>query len=359
MITMNSYQKASSGLLPDFCNNQVILLVMLIAELLAIVLTLSHGGSPREAFAYLGRVSFFIQSITLVDAAILCYGKRWFQRLRPLAMGMLIYVLLQLVTLLFTYLGYALMPANFPIGPADTLNGEHVSLAEALFRNGCISAIITAAVMRYFYLHYQNISRQRTENEAKVQALQARIRPHFLFNSLNTIANLIHAQPHKAEDAVIDLAELFRSTLADRTLISLAEELDISRRYLSMECLRLGDRLEVEWDIPPELEQVQLPALALQPLIENAIYHGIERLPNGGIMTISARKLGDYVEMSVSNPVAAGYSSRHSSGNQLAINNIRQRLSLAYGPSAILSVDEGNARYTVSIRLPVNGLSTS
>lgn len=357
MTTMASYQKASSGLLPDFCNNQAILLVMLIAELLAIVLTLHHGGNLKDAFAYLGRVSFFIQSITLVDAAILCYGKRWFRRLKPLAMGILIYTLLQVVTLSFTYLGYMIIPTGFPAGVAGSPEELRVSLNEALFRNGCISAIITAVVMRYFYLTYENIARQRTENEARVQALQARIRPHFLFNSLNTIANLIHAQPNRAEDAVIDLAELFRSTLADRTLISLAEELDVSRRYLSMEHLRLGDRLEVAWDIPPELEQVQLPALALQPLIENAIYHGIEPLPDGGIMTISARKLGDCIEMSVSNPVATGYRSRHSSGNQLAINNIRQRLSLAYGPSADLRVEKSHSRYTVTLSLPVNGLS--
>lgn len=353
---MASYQKASSTLLPDFCNNQVVLLIILVAELLAIVLTLHHGGNLKDAFAYLGRVSFFIQSITLVDAAILCCGKHWFRRLQPLTMGILIYLLLQLVTLSFTWLGHTLMHTGIPgvaVHPEDQLG----SLGGALFRNGCISAIITAAVIRYFYLHHQNISRQRTENEAKVQALQARIRPHFLFNSLNTIASLIHAQPHKAEDAVIDLAELFRSTLADRTLISLAEELDVSRRYLSMERLRLGERLEVTWDIPTELEQVQLPALALQPLIENAIYHGIEPLPNGGAMTITARNPGDRIEISVSNPVASGYRSRHSSGNQFAINNIRQRLSLAYGSSAKLSVEESNARYTVTLSLPINGLS--
>lgn len=352
MTIMSAYQKASSSLLPDFCNNQAILLVMLIAELLAIVLTLHHGDNFKDAFAYLGRVSFFIQSITLVDAAILCYGKRGFRRLTPRVMGVLIYALLQLVTLSFTWLSFTLIPAG-----AGLSGNLHGSLNAALFRNGCISAIITAVVMRYFYLHYQNLSRQRTENEARVQALQARIRPHFLFNSLNTIANLIHAQPHKAEDAVVDLAELFRSTLAERTLISLAEELDVSRRYLSMEQLRLGERLEVEWDIPSELEQVQLPALALQPLIENAIYHGIEPLPGGGIVTISARKQGDRVEMRVSNPIAAGYRSRHSSGNQLAINNIRQRLSLAYGPSAGLRVEVNHSRYTVVLSLPANGLS--
>jgi two-component system sensor histidine kinase AlgZ len=356
MMVMASYQKASSNLLPDFCNNQVILLVMLIAELLAIVLTLHHGGNLKDAFAYLGRVSFFIQSITLIDAAILCYGKRWFRRMEPLPMGILIYLLLQLVTLSFTWLGYTLLHAGIPMLAGDGKTVQRGSLGTALFRNGCISAIITAAVMRYFYLHHQNILRQRTENEARVQALQARIRPHFLFNSLNTIANLVHAQPDKAENAIIDLAELFRSTLADRTLISLAEELEVSRRYLGMERLRLGERLEVTWNIPVELEQAQLPALALQPLIENAIYHGIEPLPSGGNMTIFARKQGGSIEIGVSNPVSAGHRSRHSSGNQLAISNIRQRLNLAYGAMAKLSVEEGADHYTVTLSLPVNGL---
>jgi two-component system sensor histidine kinase AlgZ len=330
-------------LLPDFCNNQTVLLVMLIAELLAIVLTLNQADRGVDLFAYLGYASFFIQSITLIDAAILCYGKRWFYRLKPIPMCIVIYLLLQLVTVLVTLLQYRLLPS-----------GLMADIGDAMMRNVCISAIITAAVMRYFYLQYQSALRQRAENEARVQALQARIRPHFLFNSLNTIANLVHTQPNKAEDAIVDLAELFRSTLADRVHISLAEELEVSRRYLSMELLRLGPRLQVQWDIPVELESLQLPGLILQPLIENAIYHGIEPLPEGGVMTIAAKVLGNQIEISVSNPVSSGYRSRHSSGNHLAVANIQQRLALAYGSDASLHIDESDAHYTVVLTLPDN-----
>ena len=322
---------------------------MVIAELLAIVLTLNRPGDWQTMFAYLGNVSLFIQGITLSDAALLCYGKRWFYRLNPVPMCVVIYVLLQAVTIVFTSVHLLALPDSLS---DRAFAGSDAGLPEVLIRNVLISAIITAGVMRYFYLRYQNTIRERTENEARVQALQARIRPHFLFNSLNTIANLIHTQPDKAEDAVVDLAELFRSTLADKVHISLAEELALSRRYLSMELLRLSDRLQIDWKIPKSLESLQLPALVLQPLIENAIYHGIEPLPNGGTITISAELTNSHVDIAVRNPVAASRPPQRSTGNHVAIQNIRQRLSLAYGSSAGLNIDVSDQYYTVTLSLP-------
>ena len=353
MQTLERTNKANASLtasdiLPDFCNSQVILAVVLIAQLSAIVLTLSHDASWYSLFSRLGYTSIFIQSIALIDAAVLCYGKRWLVRLSPIVMAVVIYILMQLITVVMTLLGNLILALAEPDWQTYRADWWH-----AMLRNVCISAIITGGMLRYFYVRHQNNLRQQAENEARVQALQARIRPHFLFNCLNTIANLIHTQPNQAESAVLDLAELFRSTLSGLARISLAEEIDISRRYLNMEQLRLGERLQVQWHIPEELNQLQLPALVLQPLVENAVYHGIEPLATGGVIQIVARRVDtDMVELCVSNPLADSGRRLQSRGNQLAVENIRQRLLLAYDQVASLRVTQEQGNYTVILTLP-------
>ena len=122
--------------------------------------------------------------------------------------------------------------------------------------------------------------------DGALQALQARIRPHFLFNSMNTIASLTHDQPDLAEQAIENLSDLFRASLAAEASISLQQELELTRSYIDLESLRLGERLEVNWHLPEREPSLNLPALTLQPLVENAIYHGIEPLSSGGSIDI-------------------------------------------------------------------------
>ncbi len=340
---------APGHMMPDFCNNQAVLLIILIAELLAIVLSLSQTGREFGLFYHLAYTSLFIQTVALVDAALLCYTKRWYSGLQPVTLGIVIYLLLQSVTALVT-VGSHLFITWFQVFSAPVLSG----LGEALFRNVGISAIITAVIMRYFYIQNQSSLRQQQENEARIQALQARIRPHFLFNSLNTIANLTHSQPSKAEDALLDLAELFRSTLTQRNQITLSEELKICRQYLHMEQLRLGERLSIAWDIAPDAEKLSLPALVLQPLIENAIYHGIEPLSDGGEIKITAKNTDNTLMVQVRNPVTDKYVPRDPRSNRVAVENIQQRLALAYEGNAIFKVEENANDYMVTMMIPAD-----
>jgi two-component system sensor histidine kinase AlgZ len=184
--------------------------------------------------------------------------------------------------------------------------------------------------------------------------LQARIRPHFLFNSMNTIAALTRSDPKRAEEAVEDLADLFRATLRDsHTPLRLKEELELTRIYQRIEALRLGSRLDVRWDVGSLPMRAFVPGLTVQPLLENAIYHGIEPLERGGTVTVSGRVVDGEVELVVSNPVAeAGASGEPRTGNRLALDNIRQRLDLAYGGRGSLEVEQAPGLYRVTLRFP-------
>jgi two-component system sensor histidine kinase AlgZ len=195
------------------------------------------------------------------------------------------------------------------------------------------------------------------EAQARIHALQARIRPHFLFNSMNTIAALTRSDAAKAEQAVEDLADLFRASLSDaKQRITLGDEIEIARVYERMERLRLGDRLRVVWHIDTPLD-VMVPSLLLQPLLENAIYHGIERLPAGGEVQITGKVVASYIQLIIANPVPnphgveAARDAEHS-GNKLALDNIRKRMQLVWPGKARVVVDQTPGYYSVTLTFP-------
>jgi two-component system sensor histidine kinase AlgZ len=192
------------------------------------------------------------------------------------------------------------------------------------------------------------------EARSRIQALQARIRPHFLFNSMNTIAALTRSDPARAEEAVEDLADLFRATLRDsHSPLRLKEELELTRIYQRIEALRLGDRLKVTWDVAELPMRALVPGLTVQPLLENAIYHGIEPLPNGGTVTVAGRVVNGEIEIVVTNPVSPERpATSERPGNRLALDNIRQRLALAYGARGSIDVEQPPHEYRVTIRFP-------
>ncbi|MCC8998933.1 MAG: histidine kinase, partial [Candidatus Contendobacter sp.] len=192
------------------------------------------------------------------------------------------------------------------------------------------------------------------EARARLRALQARIHPHFLFNTLNTIASLIPGQPDRAEQAVLDLADLLRSALAHREPIALHQELELTRRYLAIERLRLGDRLRVDWRLDPDLPlDLPIPALLLQPLVENAIQHGIQCLPEGGILIIQIEKHAAALRITVINPQPRDSGERPRAGQRIAQDNIRQRLQLAYATPDPLAITETPDHYQVSFTIPL------
>lgn len=333
------------GFLPDFCANQTALLVVLIAELLAIVLAFASTDQLAAFWLALGLISLFIQWIALGSIALLCACRRLLNRLPVHYATLAVYGLAQLVTLLFSLLA---------IWVLNDLRLHSLSGADGYFllRNVAVSSIVTLMALRYFYVQQQWKQNLEAQTRAQLQALQARIRPHFLFNSLNTIANLTRSAPERAEDAILDLADLFRFSLAQRETIPLQEELDIIRRYLHIETLRLGDRLRINWQLAADLPlDSTVPALMLQPLVENAIYHGIQPLTAGGTVLIRIVCLPNSLHFTVSNPLPPPTVHRHS-GNRVAQDNIRQRLALAYGADSHFRIDNNNDTYTVSFLIP-------
>ena len=226
-----------------------------------------------------------------------------------------------------------------------------ISIYSFIARNLAIAGIVTLIALRYFYIQHQWQQNIKAETEARLQALQARIHPHFLFNTLNTIASLIRSQPDPAEQAVLDLADLLRSALTDRVSASLAEEIELTRRYLAIERLRIGERLQVDWRLDDDLPlDTPLPPLLLQPLVENAIRHGIQRLPAGGILAIHIKRQARALHVTITNPRPPEPAKP---GHGTAQANIRQRLQLAYALPDLLCISETPAHYQARITIPL------
>jgi two-component system sensor histidine kinase AlgZ len=208
--------------------------------------------------------------------------------------------------------------------------------------------------MRYLYVSSEWRRSIVLEAQARISALQSLIRPHFLFNSMNTIASLTRTDPRQAEEAVEDLSDLLRASLSStRNRTSLKEELEVAAIYQRIEKLRLGDRLNIRWQIDELPMRARIPSLTIQPLIENAIYHGIELLPDGGDVTVTGKRDGQNLSISVSNPVAPG-KARSKDGNKMAMANIRQRFELAYGDRASVEIDDQDNSFTVTLRFPID-----
>lgn len=222
-----------------------------------------------------------------------------------------------------------------------------------ILRNTLMALLLSFLLARFLVLQNQWRMQVALESRVRLEALQARIHPHFLFNALNAVSELIHRQPDQAEDALIDLSDLLRTGLRGDTRHRLAEEIELIRAYLRIESLRLGDRLVVEWEIDPKVDQgMQLPALLIQPLVENAVLHGIAPSPEGGVLQlrIQAMRFGR-VRVVVENPLPSENARPHA-GNRTALENIRQRLALAYEEGASLKVESKDQRFRAQLVLP-------
>lgn len=352
MQNKHSKQKPSREIncyLPDFCVAESNLLLILVLELVAIVLSLASAPSINSLFVYIALISVYIQWVGLTSAALLCLLRRY-RLLTDHVIGTTTISLLvvTLVTLLLSVVAYY-------------LNGllrfelfKQQSLFSVVLQHEAISLILFGLALRYFYVHFTSQQMMNLQSQSRLQALQARIRPHFLFNSLNTIASLTHDDPDRAERAIESLAELFRASLKADTSIPLKSEIDLTRDYIELEYMRLDDRLKVNWDIQAVPDDISLPALTLQPLVENAIYHGIEPLPEGGTVDISITQKDDlYIQ--INNPVNKSGASQHRQGNQMALKNIAERLQLAFNGQAKIEHIVENDLYKVIIKIPVAG----
>ena len=220
--------------------------------------------------------------------------------------------------------------------------------------------------LRYVVLRHRLLRQEESELHSKIQALQSRIRPHFLFNSMNIIASLIPSDPETAEQVVEDLSELFRASLQEEgSFVRLEDELDLCKRYVRIEGLRLGERLVMNWTISETKESPKIPLLLLQPLLENAIYHGVQPIPEGGTIDFNLEYLGADMQITITNPVpqydsvygsddhmARNDSKSAGKSNNLAIANIRTRLEVLYGAKAQLKTSLQGNIFLTKLRCP-------
>jgi two-component system sensor histidine kinase AlgZ len=351
-LAPSSAEEERRSYLPDFCEPHAVFAVVLVATLVALVLALARQSVSGELWTELARTSAYLLWTTLLCVALLCRAQPWFARqtLRKstlAALGIIVGTVALVSECIYWFGRYwdARLGALSGLFPT-----EHAAF---LLPNIFIGAIVGGLALRYFYVANEWRRNVELEARARVHALQARIRPHFLYNSMNTIAALTRTDPARAEEAVEDLADLFRVTLAEsRSQISLREELEVARIYQRIEQLRLGSRLEVRWEVGALPPSAIVPCLLLQPLLENAIGHGIEPLPEGGIVTIVGRAVDGVITIEVSNPMPVrGLPTQQ--GNRMALDNIRQRLALVFPGRASVTVDDEGDAYRVTLRFPV------
>ncbi len=342
---------AGASYLPDFCAPRAVLLVVLIVELTALTLALARGNDTLSFWTDLARTSLFLLWIGFGCAALLCALRPHLGRLSlPLASGIALGAMVAVVAAVSEASLWMAHGAWFGSPP-----GVLAHTGEAWrFRLGnlAIGAVVAALALRYFHVSGEWRRNVELQARARVHALQARIRPHFLFNSMNTIAALTRSSPAQAEEAVQDLADLFRATLSDtRQHITLAEELEVARTYERIEKLRMGERLQVVWQVGDLPLNAEVPSLLLQPLLENAIHHGIEPRPDGGVITVSGVLDLDIIGITVRNPLPAA-SEPAREGHRLALANIRERMELMYAGRARVEAARQGDEYVVRLRFP-------
>jgi two-component system, LytTR family, sensor histidine kinase AlgZ len=326
-------QNAYPDVLPDFRNLAVMARVLVGVNALALVGALYATPSVAAGLERFVYTAAFLEPLLLVELIVLFAASSVLARL-PYWVGCAAVV--ALVTLLA-----ALYHSSVRTLAADAV--------PSLGRTLALTLLVAAALLAYFYLHTKAFSPALAE--ARLQALQARIRPHFLFNSLNAVLALIRRDPKRAERSLEDLADLFRTLMADaRQFVRLADEIALLERYADIEQLRLGERLRIRWELDAAPADALLPPMVLQPLLENAVYHGVEPGTGTGEVLVRIERRGDRVHAAIENPHLEAGGQR--AGNRMALNNIRERLALFFDAEARLETRIANGRYRVDIEIP-------
>jgi two-component system sensor histidine kinase AlgZ len=326
---------------PSFCRWGAILGVIVMSLLATCMVMLGSAWpmAPRDGMWLM----FHGVGLGLFCTYCVCAFRGVMERLDTRQAWILAWVIVILAALGFSYL-VGLVSGVLGAGPSPEAHGAFV------LRSTLAAGIVSLALFRYLFIRASWQAEMLAESEARVEALQARIRPHFLFNSLNTIASLIHDDPAAAERATEDLAALFRGGMRNNDdLVPLADELALARKYLAMEERRLGDRLTVEWRLHDLPAQEPVLPMLLQPLLENAVAHGIQPRPEGGVVSVTGRLEKDDIVITVRNPLAPSGSKP---GQGMALRNIRSRLALAYSSLASLITHQDDTHHYAVLTLP-------
>ncbi len=321
--------------LPSFLNLGVWLRTMLIVTWLSLVATLLRAASPATFIEEFSIVSMHVQPVLVLSLAVLALVSPLLARIERLGYRAGVAAVLATVGLMAVV--------------AHDVTGRYLDESGGPWRHLLLALAAAATVLFYFFMRSRALSPALTE--ARLQALQARIRPHFLFNSINAVLSLVRSEPRRAEAALEDMADLFRVLMADnRNLAPLADEVRLCRQYLDLEQLRLGDRLRIEWHVENMPHDAMVPPLVLQPLLENAVFHGIEPSPETGVVTINIYQVRGEVHMVLLNPYHRD--GGHHAGNKMALGNIRERLALHFDAEAKLESQVRDSTYQVHIRVP-------
>ena len=334
--------------LPDMCSWPVALSMVGLAQLALLIVFLSPATVAADSSAWgIGIATLLTQWLCLSCVGALCVAR---SRLASMPITLSASLGLVLVAVVATvgasiahWLDQTLALNAIPSGMAPLPFAASVA---------AIACLVAAVAFRYFYvsaLWRQGVAAQAL---AQLEALQARIRPHFLFNSMNTIASLIRTRPADAEQAVENLSDLFRAALRDGAQEgTVADELELVDRYLAIEQLRFGQRLRIRREIVLPLPELQMPALLLQPLVENAVLHGIARIPEGGELHIAVLLGDQQLHIAITNPTPPTAGPHRGTGT--ALDNVRRRLRLHYGGRASMEVEAAEGYYSVRLHLPL------
>ncbi len=325
--------------LPNFRNIGITLRILLISNSMALLFAFSQASGWADVPQQLMQIVMLLTPILLTVLLMLWTAQPWLNRLEYRRGVLAVTLSVGLVTLAIYYLiGVLYQP----------LLGENANFEAARY----VILSMTVSSMLLIYFRLRTLALSHGLHDARLQVLRARIRPHFLFNTINAVLGIVRIQPRQAETALEDMADLFRMAMSDaRDLVALQKEIQLSRQYLALEKMRMGDRLDVDWQLQNLPDDAMIPQLLLQPLLENAVYHGIEPLPQGGTIKVILRRNGDELQLKVENPCLPRSEGRHR-GNKVALSNIRERLDLLFDVQARYQVETGKDFYRVEIALP-------
>ncbi len=328
--------------LPNFNGITSVFTLIIFGELLAFILVLALPDGFKR-LDHLSLVSLFIQWTILLSAGIITLLRPLLKKMAVSSVVAVTYIVILLVTLFNSEVALYVVYKGYSVD-------FHVNY---VLKNLSISAIVAIITLRYIFLQHQLKRQLQAESQSRIAALQSRIRPHFLFNSMNTIAALVRGKPDVAEQTIEDLADLFRVSLSnDDNKNTLRRELEMAKKYLRIEKLRLGDRMSVKWNISEAPLDAVIPHITLQPLLENAVYHGIEPIMKGGVVQLSARLNKGELIILISNSMPSDDVKKTRKGHQIAIKNIKERLELFYSPPGKLQMIEKSGYFTVEIKVP-------
>ncbi|MFY2765409.1 sensor histidine kinase [Arenimonas sp. MALMAid1274] len=321
-----------------------IVAVVLAGEAVAVLLALAPGFDG-DRITYFGLASLLIQWITMLTLGGLYLLRDSLSRLTGPRVAWMALGLLMLSTWLTGAATWLLLGELMPMAGRGWL--------DFLLRLSLMALTIGLLGLAAYQNHLRARRLAVLAKQAELEALQARIRPHFLFNTLNTGAALVHARPGEAERLLLDLADLFRAALSGPREIPLADELALARRYLEIESLRFGDRLRLSWDLPDQLPPVQVPTLSIQPLVENAIRHGVEPSADGNDVLVRVELDRASVRVIVSNglPRSGG---QPASGHQVGLISARERIIALSQGRGRLDTEIVDGRYVATIHLPLD-----